>query len=590
MPGLPYSVATLLWIRPALEPQAAYRIVTAILGCLGPVTLFLFAAYFTRSTRWAFAAAIGYSLCSPAYDLFETIDKDRGLLSIPWRLQVMVKYGEGPHNAGLTLLPIALITVFAAARSRGFPRLFLAAIALAAVALTHWIAAFALAIACLLAMLVYAGTDFRIGRLIAAGVLGYGLACFWLTPTFVQTVGFNWPKDAFNYQLQNKQKFALLLILGLVLLVRFLFRNREQYRYLCFVTLCFLVFAAFAEGHYAHGIDTIPESRRYTLEMELFLALAITEWMRVGWQAGGGVNRFCVLLVASLLALQGTPQARRFVSSGYDSWTLRPKEQTVEYHLASWLAARQPQGRIYVSGGLRFRLNSWFNLTQTNGTFDSGLANRHPLDWDYRLRSLKGLRPGLETEDSLSMLQAMGVEYLVVHGPKSEEYYRDIQQPERFAALEKVHSTGDDAIYKVPFRSFAHHLRPDEIPDSWDPFFLGKFVHATQDPQRVHLLTSWPDLTQLRITGGVLPEGARISLLMNYDPGWHALQDGKPIPIQSDALGFTLLKPATTDETHITLHYSPTFEKKAAALVSALLWLLSLAHLTRRIPWPSLQK
>ena len=63
------------------------------------------------------------------------------------------------------------------------------------------------------------------------------------------------------------------------------------------------------------------------------------------------------------------------------------------------LAEREPRGRVYVSGGLRFRLNLWTDLPQTHGTFESGLLNRTPLDWDYRIRSMVGARPDREVED-----------------------------------------------------------------------------------------------------------------------------------------------------------------------------------------------
>ena len=61
-------------------------------------------------------------------------------------MQVLAKYGEGPHYAGLTLLPLALLAVWRAARERGFPTLFAAAALLAAIPLTNWLSAFSLAI------------------------------------------------------------------------------------------------------------------------------------------------------------------------------------------------------------------------------------------------------------------------------------------------------------------------------------------------------------------------------------------------------------------------------------------------------------
>ena len=80
----------------------------AALTCLGPSTVFFFLVYFTRQRWWALAAALSYTLFSPLYGMVATIDRDRGNIQLPWRLLVLVKYGEGPHNAGLALLPLAL--------------------------------------------------------------------------------------------------------------------------------------------------------------------------------------------------------------------------------------------------------------------------------------------------------------------------------------------------------------------------------------------------------------------------------------------------------------------------------------------------
>jgi hypothetical protein len=42
LPGLPYLAAAVSRLAPAIAPEYAYRIVTALFACLGPATLFLF--------------------------------------------------------------------------------------------------------------------------------------------------------------------------------------------------------------------------------------------------------------------------------------------------------------------------------------------------------------------------------------------------------------------------------------------------------------------------------------------------------------------------------------------------------------------
>src|SRR5713226_8295167 len=58
LPILPYLTGALIRLLPASDPGHLYRIVVATFACLGPVTLFLFVLYFTRSRWWALVTAL----------------------------------------------------------------------------------------------------------------------------------------------------------------------------------------------------------------------------------------------------------------------------------------------------------------------------------------------------------------------------------------------------------------------------------------------------------------------------------------------------------------------------------------------------
>jgi uncharacterized membrane protein YfhO len=66
---------------------------------------------------------------------------------------------------------------------------------------------------------------------------------------------------------------------------------------------------------------------------------------------------------------------------------------------------------------------------------------------------------------------------------------------------------------------------------------------------------------------------------MNADPGWHAAQDGRAIPIDADNLGFMVLRPATSAATRIELQYRVGAEPWIMAAISALAWMGALAAL-----------
>jgi hypothetical protein len=588
MPGLPYLAAAMSRLMP-VQPDYAYRIVSSTFACLGPVTLFVFVFYFTRNRWWALAAALAYTFFSPSYYLVHAIDVDRGESFLPWRLQVLLKYGEGPHNAGLTLLPLALVAVWEAGISRGFGRVFLAALLLAAVCLTNWVAALALAVCCLAMLLTLAGsvkwTGFRAARVFAAAAVGYGLACFWLTPSFIRVIVFNWPVDAFNYRLLRPQILLLAGIPVALLLSHFLFTwlCPRQY-YFRFVTLAFLAFAWVVLWFYSTGVDTIPESRRYALEMELFLFLVVFELFRLILRAPIVPLRYFAFYAALAIFLSGWGQFQKYCTQGFTGRWPAPVDSTIEYRVAEKLAELKPRGRVFASGGLRFRLNSWFEIPQVGGGFESGLTTRMPLNLSYQIRTGVNSAPEHEGEDAIRELKTLGAEYVVVHGPQSREHYRDFKNPHKFdGLLEVVWREEDDTIYRVPFSSLAYAVSPNEL-SIWHPMVLlpvtDPYSRAIGDAGRPKLAASWRGSSSLDVQGPVA-EGQLVSVQVNYDPDWRAEQDGRPIAVERDKLGFMVLHANASPAARIRLRYRGSLEQRLMAAVSALFWIGSLAVLVR---------
>jgi hypothetical protein len=387
VPNLPYLSALLIWMLPHVAPDKVFRTIVSLMSCLGPVTLFFFALYFTGSRRWSFAMAVAYSLLSPSYALFPAIEKDRGVAQMAWRIKVLAKYGEGPHNAGLTLLPLALLALWRAARGRGYPQILAAALILAAIPLTNWVGAFSLAISCLLLLLAAWGEPgFRPARALAAAGLAYLLASFWLTPTFVKTVAFNWPVDSSGYQVQGNQAWSLAGMIACVLLVRLSFVFLGGSFYFRFAMLCALAFGWISTGYYVYGLDTVPESHRYAIEFELFFAMVLVEAFRLTLRNSNATIRMCAMGTAVVMLLVGAPQLWTYLTQGWDSWAPSPAESTIEYRMARWIAQHPPAGRVMATGGMRFRLNAWFDIPQVGGGFETGLEERTPVDLAYHVR------------------------------------------------------------------------------------------------------------------------------------------------------------------------------------------------------------
>jgi hypothetical protein len=578
VPALPYLTAALAHLMPHVDLAHIYRTIVSLATCAGPVTAFFFALHFTRTRRWSLIAALVYSLLSPSYGLFPAVERDRGIVQLPWRVQVLAKYGEGPHNTALALMPLVLLALWIAARRRGYPPVLVAALLLAATPLVNWVGAFALAIACLLLLLASLGDpEFRAWRVCAAGGLGYLLACFWLTPTFIRTIVFNWPTDSFAYRFGQPQHWLVAGLLAGVLLLRLLFRLFRGSFYLCFVTMAAFTFGWIASVFYLYGLDTIPESRRYAIEFELFLALALVEAVRLAMRSPTSTVRLCAIGAGGVLLLAGTPQLWAYATQGWRPWMPAPREQSIEFHLARWMADHPPEGRVFASGGLRFRMNSWFDLPQVGGGFETGLTNRMPWDLAYHVRTGKD-----ETAGTLLQLKAMDTEYVVIHGPKSREYYRDYVHPERLtAALAPVYHEEDDTIYGLPARPLAHLVSREELPGedaAAHPWVLERYVAAMEDASRPVLQTRWLRTDALAIDGAT-PAGRLVAVSVNAGPGWRAAQDGREIPIETDNLGFVVLRPAAAAATHIELQYRATAEPRIMAAVSVLAWIAALAAL-----------
>ena len=580
LPALPYLTALAVWALPNAEPIYTYRVITAFVACLGPVVVFLFALHFTGSRKWSVVAALAYTLFSPSYGLFPAVEKDRGIVQLPWRLQVLAKYGEGPHNFGLALLPLALWCVWRVGMKPGYPRVFIAAVALVAIVLANWISALTLAISCLLLLLaarMQAG--FQVTRPLATAALAYSLACFWLTPSFIRTIAFNWPADAFGYQFGGAQLRLLMGMLVGVIVIRAAFRYWHGSFYFGLVTLGAFTFGWIATAYYVWDVDTLPESRRYALEFELFVILALVEATRLAMKNPNQTMRMCAIGTAGVMLLAGIPQLWAYARQGAAVWKPAAAETTIEYRLARWLADQRPEGRIFASGGLRFRLNQWVDLQQAGGGFETGLRNRMPVDLAYHIRTARDLQPGREADDTILQLKALGVQYVVVHGPKSKEYYRDYVHPERLAALPVVYREGDDTIHALPARPLAHLTAPNELPEKdahLRAWVLEPYVAAIEDPGRPVLRTRWMDPSTLSIEGPA-PEGRLIAVQVNADPGWQAMQDGREIEIATDKLGFMVLHPTPAASAHIELRYRGTAEQRIMAGVCAAAWIAALS-------------
>jgi hypothetical protein len=591
LPGIPYTAALGIKLLPFLKPEHVYRLIVTTLACIVPATVYLFAAYFSRSRKYALLAALCYTFCSPAYFYFWQIDLDRGLAQVPWRIQILLKYGEGPHNAGLALLPLALIAAWRTATRRSHIDVVVAAVLFAFIALTNWIAAMSLGWCCLMMMLAAAGTahetGFRARRLFTAGFLAYLLACFWLTPEFIRTVAFNWPKDAFGFRMQGSKVVVLAALLLAPVMIRLGFLRVTRSFYPCFLTLSAFGFSFVTFWHYWYDLGPIPESRRYAPEAELFVLLFLFELLRRIMLTPYPVRVLAPVLAVHLAGM-GIYQIWRYP---YAAWImLRPdrRERFIEYKVATALHEFHPRGRVLVSGGTRFRLNSWYLLPQVGGTFESGLTNRTSIDILYSLRTGIGVPPETRTQDAINQLRFSGVEYVAVHGVKSREHWRDMTSVLPWdTMLERVWHEEDDYVYRVPFTGYAHLIRAGEGP-AYVPIgpglpYLKPLINALDDPRRQHLDSRWHGSSRMTIEGAI-PSGYLVFVQVSHHAGWRAYQNDVSIHVEKSPAGYLVLHPTPADRSIIDLRFVGSTQQKTFTALSFAACLAVLVTLLRKRP------
>lgn len=588
LPLVPYTSALLIKLLPMLKPEHVYRLFVVTMTCLGPVSMFLFVLYFTRRRNWALLTALAYTFYSPSYLVFPAIMRDQGITYLPWRIQVLMKYGEGPHNTGLTLLPLALIALWHASTRRRFWQLFAAAALLAGVSLTNWVACLALGWCCLAMLIVGTATRQEHGfsgkRLIQASALGYALACFWLTPRFIHTTLFNWPVDAFQYKVQMTQWMLFGGMIVIPLLGWFAAMKRPVLFYNVFLAICLAGFLFVVGGHYWFAADAIPESRRYAIEAEWFFFVVLFELVRFLLLHPNRLWRDALMVALGVHLGWYPPQARAYASETWIMHRPSPRQNSIEYRVAEFVNSKQPRGRIYAGGGTRFRLNSWFLLPQLGGTFESGLSNRSALFFHYMIRTGYQSPPERRAQDAILLMRAAGIEYAVIHGPKSTEHWKDFQGPTALeGALPKVFEEGDDRVYKLPFTGFAHLVKGSEYPQSRvlnaNAPDLIPFVAAMDDPER-QLKFEWLANHRIRIQGRIAPETI-VSTRVAFHPGWDATQNGQPLEVERDAMDFIMLRARPAEHSVIELAYSPAKQQIVGTAVSALTWIGCLAAVIR---------
>jgi hypothetical protein len=586
----------------------AYHAVVATLYSLGPVTLYRAGRRIGAQRMAAFLACVGYSLLSPAIWLGKELRHDIGGWFAPCRLDAMVRWGEGPHIASLTLLPLALGLMHVALHRRRIAWYFAAALAMAAVALSNWIGGMALALVAGAYLLAGFSAEWLPlwARMAAMAVWAYALAAPFVTPSTIATIMANAPLVASGYKANHLLQTAFLA--GALLLALILWKARVTPRVRFGVLLLYLT-GAITLCAYWFKLWIIPQPERYHLEMDMafWLALALVaapnqlpaEVGRTPWSAAGPPaspsevsRKFLNPAGRSRQLGRGALWVRRIVNPPAAACTIilaalaltiaihqhrRAQEiekpiaiqSTVEYEISRWLGAHMPGQRVFAPGTIGFWMLAFSDTPMLTGGFDNGMRNTVLQDVNYQIYA------GDRQDTMLAWLEAFGVSAVIGGGPDSREFYHPYAHPDKFAGLPELWRDGPDVIYPVPRRraSLAHAMLPSDLVAERPPAYYAKpldhYLAALDDPSLPDATFEWRSTGAAAITGNFRPEQI-LSVQVAWDKGWNARVRGESRRVWQDKLGQMAIEPQCSGPCTVNLVYDGGIEQQAARWLSAL--------------------
>jgi len=554
-----------------ISPAHTHHIVTAIFYCLGPVALYALALRLTGS-RWAsFWAGWIYSIFSPCLLLMPQIYTEVGSLFVPRRFQVLAVYGEGPHITALALLPAALLCLDMALSKRTPLWYVMAALSMAAVALTNWLGAFSLAIA-VFAYLVAQSDTLGAWKTwlttLGLGALAYALACSWIPPSTIKDIRNNAQSVGGNYQhaYVTLPMFVAIGILSAALLKYVMHRLKASVA-LQFSILFALLIGAVPLAATWFNITIVPQPERYHLEMDLAICLASAfAFQAIAARTSPRLN---VPLAVALVALSLFPARldRRFARR-----IIKPIDiaETIEYQTAKWFETHIQGGRVLAPGTISFWLNAFTDTPQLDGGFDQGIVNRTHNLVTYQILTADGAGDRA-AEIATLWLRAYGVQAIAVGGANSREMYKPFQHPDVFAsAFPQATHDGDDAVYWVPARSasLAFVMARESVVRNQpihgrDTAEAQVYVQSLNTPATFR----WTSRHSAQIQATARPEHV-VSVQITYHPGWHATANGKSCRVFGDGLGQIVIEPHCDGACQLELTYDGGLEMRVAKIMS----------------------
>jgi hypothetical protein len=551
----------------------AFQSITAVVYCLGPLTLFVMAWLLTRAPGASFLAAVLYSLTAPTQLL---LPDEHFSFTKFWdarRLYILTEWDDTPHALALALMPLAVVFLVLSLEKRQWRFYIPTVVTIALMAASSEFGPIEMVMAALCLLFVLPRADLRrnLGLTVALGSAAYAIASPFLPPSMLSSISQASANGESGFSLGSLTALALVAV-GWVLLWSWLKRSTKDWRLQFFVLLAYLVTSAPAIAALWHR-QFLPQPGRYKFEMELGLALVIVFGLRPWFQRFSKPLQVTTILFLLALAGEQVASHRRYAKG-----ILQPRDesQTVEYRAATWAEGNLRGVRVMMPGSMAQWANDFSDVFQFSGSSWSKAFN------PIQQRGLAAVVSGGETPESdarvsLAWLKAFGVGAVAVSGGNSGEYWKPYRHPEKFEGLLAALWRSDGVtLYQVPQRtaSLAHVVpistrivQAPRTPD--DIALIEQYVSALEDPSLPPADLQWEGRNRMRIRAN-LASGQALSVQVTDHPGWHASSGGRPVPIQSDGLGLMWLEPQCQGPCDVQFVYDGGWELRLCHYLSFL--------------------
>ena len=551
----------------------AYHLLAGLAYALVPVSLFFLMRYLTKNSLAALAGALIFSLAPSLSNLFASVRAAQGLFQQtnfpPWRMLVMVFYGEGPHTLAQVFLPLTGLFYLRALKEKVYSQALLAAGMVSLVALANpvglWAAGIFLGSIFLVSLIWEKDKKLVLKFSLIIFVLAYLFSAFWYTPGFIKSDLMSEGGGLFSSLL--KYSFWLIVLAVIIFSsVLALIKRFINSFFIASALLWFLVNFSIVTVFYLYGIEFAPQARRYIPELDMAGATLLAIGMaQIAIFLKGKSRQFLAkalpIIVISLTILF------TFRTWNATWWFItKNKERPIflEPKMVDYLTPLvQPTQRVFVSANYTFWLNFLSDIWQIRG--GHWQASIHP----WQEHAAYQITSGEDGETSLYWLKTFAIDKLVVNVPGSPIHYRDYIYPDKF---EKILGKPEGApypteqVYRIPL---VHGLAG---PVPLDRMKTIKPPTNGADKEALSFYVDWIEANDSQFSfkminndyyeiEGEAAKGEGIRVAMAYDKGFKAQDEkGNKLKLLKDPLGFLIIDPGKTEPKKISLTYGPTFD------------------------------